>query len=71
MNLTGIAEFILRPDPVAPLILRAGRALEYSRAGDDDGDAAYFFFAPVRLIFLIASGGRPDFSAISRSCSRI
>src|ERR1700761_3280105 len=29
----------------------------------------YFFFAPTRLISLISSGGRPDFSAISRSCS--
>ena len=29
----------------------------------------YFFFAPTRLMLLIASGVRPDFSAISRSCS--
>lgn len=31
----------------------------------------YFFFAPTRLMLLIASGVRPDFSAISRSCSMI
>ncbi len=31
--------------------------------------APYFFFAPTRLMLLIASGVRPDFSAISRSCS--
>jgi hypothetical protein len=37
MNWTGIAEFIVGPDPVASPILRAGRAPEYSRAGDDDG----------------------------------
>src|SRR4029453_5008341 len=29
----------------------------------------YFFFAPTRLMLLISSGVRPDFSAISRSCS--
>ncbi len=29
----------------------------------------YSFFAPTRLKLLIASGVRPDFSAISRSCS--
>ena len=29
----------------------------------------HFFFAPTRLMLLIASGVRPDFSAISRSCS--
>jgi hypothetical protein len=28
----------------------------------------YFFLAPVRAILFIASGGRLDFSAISRSC---
>jgi hypothetical protein len=33
-------------------------------------DSAHaFFFAPERSMLLIASGGRPDFSAISRSCS--
>ena len=30
---------------------------------------SYFFFAPARARLLIASGARPDFSAISRSCS--
>lgn len=30
---------------------------------------AYFFLAPTRLRLLIASAGRPLFSAISRSCS--
>jgi hypothetical protein len=29
----------------------------------------YFFLAPARVMLLIASGARPDFSAISRSCS--
>jgi hypothetical protein len=31
--------------------------------------AYYFFFAPTRLMLLMARVGRPDFSAISRSCS--
>ena len=31
--------------------------------------SAYFFLAPVRAMLLIANGERPDFSAISRSCS--
>jgi hypothetical protein len=31
----------------------------------------YFFFAPTRSMLLIASVPRPDFSAISRSCSRM
>jgi hypothetical protein len=29
----------------------------------------YFFLAPARVMLLIASGARPDFSAISRPCS--
>src|SRR5712664_3944599 len=33
---------------------------------NDVSIAPYFFFAPVRLMLLMASGGRPDFSAISR-----
>jgi hypothetical protein len=37
------------------------------RATPDEScaDAAYFFFSPARLMLLMASGGRPDFSAIS------
>ena len=43
--------------------------------GTGEGDRArlhqksYFFFAPTRSMRLMASGARPDFSAISRSCS--
>lgn len=45
---------------------RRGMALEeYERKEE----RRYFFFAPTRSTLLISSAGRPDFSAISRSCS--
>ena len=50
------------------LRLRRDGLLRCAR-NDVDRAAPYFFFAPTRLMLLIASGVRPDFSAISRSCS--
>ena len=56
-----------------PVKLR-GRARNQPHHGqlsrpNSPGYAAYFFFTPTLLMRLIASGGRPLFSAISRSCS--
>ncbi len=45
------------------------RSVAIARYLRRDQIALYFFLAPVRAMLLIASGARPDFSAISRSCS--
>src|SRR2546430_10977885 len=72
-SLDDVRRLLHATDEVGRLIVGADVALAVLRATPDGagGCTAYFFFAPTRLMLLMAGGGRPDFSAISRSCSRM
>ena len=82
MDRAGIDMQVLSACPQSPYAEDAKKAAEAARFVNDQyaglaerhldrfaEPKGYFLFAPTRLISLVSSGGRPDFSAISRSCS--